>query len=88
MIINELERWPGTESNRRRQPFQGCQINSLQVTVFENTRLTRERFGLHLDSSSRFRRVWTPRTATTSQPLQELNLLLRAWSTPIVDVVL
>ena len=23
MIINRLERWPGTESNRRRQPFQG-----------------------------------------------------------------
>jgi hypothetical protein len=33
--------WPGRELNRRRQPFQGCWINDLQVVSDENTRLTR-----------------------------------------------
>ena len=52
--------WPGTESNRRRQPFQGIPINLLQTTLHENTRLTRTRFGLHLDASRESFRVWTP----------------------------
>jgi hypothetical protein len=50
LIINTLVWWPGTDLNRRRQPFQGCQINHLQTMFYENTGLTRERFGLHLDA--------------------------------------
>ena len=53
--------WPGTDLNRRRQPFQGCQLKDLQATVYENTRLRRERFGLHLDSRGPTGAVWTPR---------------------------
>jgi hypothetical protein len=26
LILKELKWWPGTESNRRRQPFQGCAL--------------------------------------------------------------
>ena len=26
MIFKEFKWWPGTESNRRRQPFQGCAL--------------------------------------------------------------
>src|ERR1019366_10222670 len=52
--------WPGTELNRRRQPFQGCQINNLQTMFYENTRLTREKFGLHLDATSVLDSIWTP----------------------------
>ena len=32
--------WPGTESNRRRQPFQGCGINHLQPSFLWLHRLT------------------------------------------------
>ena len=39
--IGRLVWWPGTDLNRRRQPFQGCQINHLQTVLNENTRLTR-----------------------------------------------
>jgi hypothetical protein len=31
----------GTDLNRRRQPFHGCQINHLHVVFYQNTRLTR-----------------------------------------------
>jgi hypothetical protein len=41
--------WPGTESNRRRQPFQGCWINHLQSGTLWFHSLTGGRFGLHLD---------------------------------------
>ena len=56
--------WPGTESNRRRQPFQGRQINNLQVAVLKIKDLrvvgldsswtpgrSPVRVGLHLDST-------------------------------------
>ena len=26
LILNNLKWWPGTELNRRRQPFQGCAL--------------------------------------------------------------
>src|SRR5260370_14591503 len=39
--VFEKLRWPGTESNRRRQPFQGCMINNLQTTLTETKGLTR-----------------------------------------------
>jgi hypothetical protein len=52
--IGRLVWWPGTELNRRRQPFQGWSINNLRAILTENTRLTRERFGLHLDARRRF----------------------------------
>ena len=42
--------WPGTESNRRRQPFQGLQINHLQTVVLKTQDLRDE----DLDS------IWTP----------------------------
>ena len=32
LILRSLAWWPGTESNRRRQPFQGCTINNLQAS--------------------------------------------------------
>ena len=32
--------WPGTESNRRRQPFQGCRINHLQISFSRFHRVT------------------------------------------------
>jgi len=46
--------WPGTESNRRRQPFQGCQLNRLGPALKEDKGLTRRRFGRHLDSGGSF----------------------------------
>jgi hypothetical protein len=54
LIIKTLVWWPGTESNRRRQPFQGCMINNLQTMLYENKRLTRERSGRQLDASGFF----------------------------------
>src|SRR5208337_1025585 len=71
--------WPGTESNRRRQPFQGCVINDLQVPAFENTRLVRNRCGLHLDATGGLDSAWTPHRLYSWVPLA-LNLLLRARS--------
>jgi len=73
--IERLGWWPGTDLNRQRQPFQGCQINHLQTNIHENTRLTRRQFGRQS--------VWTPRglqhtTRFTSS--LELPLLLRARS--------
>ena len=47
-----LSWWPGTESNRRRKPFQGCQINRLQSTVLWFQRDMGIRFGLQLDARS------------------------------------
>ena len=29
LIVKTLVKWPGTESNRRRQPFQGCSLPGL-----------------------------------------------------------
>ena len=49
--------WPGTESNRRRQPFQGCWINHLQTSFLWFHRLTGAEFGLHLDSSAILKEV-------------------------------
>src|SRR5450755_2285827 len=72
--------WPWTELNRLRQPFQGCLINNLQTAPYENTRLTRNKFGLHLDARGFLDSAWTPHSHSPPQPLLDLNLLLRARS--------
>src|SRR6266542_751090 len=51
--MSRLDWWPGTESNRRRQPFQGGRINHLQAGLLRFQRDTAVLFGLQVDSKSR-----------------------------------
>src|ERR1700682_4755109 len=70
----------GADLNRRRQPFQGCQINHLQTMFYENTRLMRERFGLHLDARGVLDSTRTPHTSHNFTSSLAVSLLLRARS--------
>src|SRR5947199_65379 len=78
LTLQGLAGWPGTESNRRRQPFQGWYINNLQAWLTESKRLTCRRFGLHLDARAVLDSTGTPHIAMTSQPLLEYLLFTRA----------
>ena len=59
LVADKLFRmwWPGTESNRRRQPFQGCAINHLQTNFLWFHKLAGAEFGRHLDSSAILKEV-------------------------------
>jgi len=78
--------WPGMESNRRRQPFQGCP----SMTYRWSSQKTRDLHDNDLDSIWTPWAFWTPRGSTkglTSRPLWRRSCSYARGRNPLFNVV-